>query len=120
MDSVFIVVFLIIAPVLLWRQLRGFRWDWKLWASLAAPALLGVVALFQGLLGKPLPLTFSLPTPVASVAMVVLFILALAPQCRQTLDEVDRLANKAGTDNDRRKQEPGEEASRPRRPDGTA
>ena len=55
MNSVFILVFLIMAPSLIRRQMRGVPWDWRPWASLAITALLGAVTVFPVLCGKHLP-----------------------------------------------------------------
>jgi hypothetical protein len=98
MDSVFIITFLILAPAILRRQMRGVRWDWKVWGSLISVTLFGVAIVFPGLCGKPLPHTLILPVPVASAAMVVLFMVFLVPDVRRLLDELQRAHKEKGAD----------------------
>lgn len=98
MDSVFIITFLILAPAILRRQMRGVRWDWKVWVSLISVALFGAAIVFPGLCGKPLPRTLILPVPVAPAAMVVLFMVLLAPTVWQLLDGLQRAHKKKGAD----------------------
>jgi len=98
MESFFIITFLIVAPALLRRQMRGARWDWKVWVSLIIATLFGVAIVFPGLCGKPLPYTLILPVPVAPAAMVVLFMVFLAPPVWQLLDELQRAHKEKGAD----------------------
>ncbi len=101
MNSVFILVFLIMAPSLIRRQMRGVPWDWRPWASLAITALLGAVTVFPVLCGKHLPVALVLPEPVPSAAMVVLFMLALSRPVWEALDELRRRRDRGPSSDDR-------------------
>jgi len=107
MDSVFIITFLIVAPTLFRRQMRGVHWDWKVWVSLISVASFGAVTVFPGLCAKPLPYTLILPVPVASAAMVVLFMVFLAPVAWQLLDEFQRPRDRDPSSDGRRQRHHG-------------
>lgn len=101
MNSVFILVFLIMAPFLIRQQMRGIRRDWRLWVSLAIPALMIVVSLSPSLCGKPFPVPLALPDQVGSAAMAVLFMLYLARPTWEILDELRRARDRSSSNEDR-------------------